>query len=82
MVSRFKPCPVISALLNLLAADSSQQMTQSPFANANPTANPAAPPDYTKIFKAEVDNLQLSEGVYKWVGEGVEERVLKMYGKL
>ncbi|KAH8830769.1 transmembrane protein [Flagelloscypha sp. PMI_526] len=63
------------------AADSSQSMTQSPFATTG-AATATGPVDYVKIFKAEIDNLQLSEGVYKWAGEGVEERVLKMYGKL
>jgi hypothetical protein len=57
-------------------------MTQSPFANVGAGATPGAPVDYVKIFKGEIDNLQLSEGVYKWVGDGVEERVLKKYGKL
>ncbi|KAJ6629102.1 integral membrane protein DUF106-domain-containing protein [Mycena sp. CBHHK59/15] len=60
------------------AADSSRDMTTSPFA-----APPAAgTQDFGKLFKAERDNLEFSEGLYSWVGEDVEERVLRRYGKL
>ena len=38
--------------------------------------------DVAKLFKAEVENLALAEGVYKWVGEGIEDRVLKTWGKI
>lgn len=38
--------------------------------------------DYTKLFKAERDNLEFSEGLYVWAGEKVEDRVLRRYGKL
>ena len=38
--------------------------------------------DMEKVFKAEVESLALAEGVYKWVGEGVEDRVLKTWGKI
>jgi hypothetical protein len=54
-------------------------MTASPF--AAPQA-PGQAQDYNKLFKAEKDNLQFSEGVYSWVGEGVEDRVLGRYGKI
>lgn len=50
-------------------------------ANANPIAGPGAP-DYVKLYKAEAENLALAEGVYKWVGEGVEDRILARYGKI
>jgi hypothetical protein len=42
-----------------------------------------APPgqDMFKMFNAEVENLALAEGMYKWAGEGVEERVLRLWGK-
>lgn len=43
---------------------------------------PGAPADYVKLFKAEKDNLEFSEGQYKWVGDGVERRVLERWGKL
>ncbi|WWC91254.1 uncharacterized protein L201_006197 [Kwoniella dendrophila CBS 6074] len=39
-------------------------------------------PDMTKLFKSEVENLALAEGMYKWVGEGIEDRVLKSWDKL
>ncbi|KAJ7904404.1 integral membrane protein DUF106-domain-containing protein [Mycena olivaceomarginata] len=61
------------------SADSSRDMTASPF--AAPQA-PGQAQDYNKLFKAEKDNLQFSEGVYSWVGEGVEDRVLGRYGKI
>jgi len=71
------------------AADSSQDMANqaSPFgailsgANAQPTMGPTAP-DYKKLFAQEKDNLQFSEGQYKWVGDDVETRVLEYWGKL
>ena len=49
-------------------------------AGAAPPAGPAAP-DMEKLFKAEVENLSLAEGLYRWSGEGVEDRVLRLYGK-
>ena len=52
-------------------------MTASAFAAA-----PAGAQDYSKLFKAEKDNLEFSEGSYSWVGEGVEDRVLKRYDKI
>lgn len=55
-------------------------MNAMPFANA--TAQPGQPQDFGKLFKAERDNLEFSEGLYKWVGEDVEERVLRRYGRL
>lgn len=46
-----------------------------------PTAGPGAP-DYVKLFTAEKDNIEFAEGQYKWVGDGVEQRVLEQWGKL
>lgn len=43
---------------------------------------PGGPPDMVKLFKAEVENLALTESSYKWVGEGVEDRVLRAWGKI
>lgn len=37
--------------------------------------------DMSKPYKAEVENLALSEGLYKWSCEGVEDRVLAAWGK-
>lgn len=38
-------------------------------------------PDMSKIFKSEVENLALSDGLYNWVGADVEDRVLERWGK-
>ena len=56
-------------------------MMASPFAGAgmNPQGQPQ---DFNKLFKAEKDNLALAEGLYKWVGDDVEDRILRKYGKL
>lgn len=54
-------------------------MTASPFAAA---AAPAGPQDFKKLFKTEKDNLEFAEGLYSWVGNDVEDRVLRKYGKL
>lgn len=62
------------------AADSSKDMSATPFAAAN--AAPAGPQDYNKLFKAEIDNLEFSNAVYSWIGTDVEERVLKRYSRL
>ena len=35
-----------------------------------------------KFFKSEVENLVLAEGMYRWVAEGIEDRVLRQWGKL
>ena len=44
--------------------------------------NPMGPQqDMVKPFKAEVENLALAEGLYRWAGEGVEDRVLARWGK-
>jgi ER membrane protein complex subunit 3 len=55
-------------------------MNAMPFATAG--AQPGQPMDYVKLFKAERDNLEFSEGLYTWAGENVEDRVLRRYGKL
>jgi len=62
------------------AADASQSMTTTPFADASMTQGPVQ--DYSKLFKAEKDNLELSEGLYDWVGKDVEKRVLQKFGKI
>jgi hypothetical protein len=55
-------------------------MVMSPFAGA--TAGAAGPQDFNKLFKAEKDNLAFAEGLYSWIGEDVEDRVLRKHGKL
>lgn len=42
---------------------------------------PGAPAiDYSKLYKAEQDNLDLVE--YKWLGDDVEDRLLERYSRL
>ena len=65
-----------------LAADSSRDMA-GPFAAAaaaTPQAGQAQ--DYNKLFKAERDNLEFSEGLHSWVAKDVDVRILKKYGRL
>ncbi|KAJ8086481.1 hypothetical protein PM082_005304 [Marasmius tenuissimus] len=63
------------------SADSSQAMIASPFAAAG-AAPQGQPQDYNKLFKTEKDNLMFSEGLYTWIADDVEERLLRKYGKL
>ncbi|KAK7470769.1 hypothetical protein VKT23_002187 [Stygiomarasmius scandens] len=63
------------------SADSSQAMMASPFAAAGAT-QPGQPQDFNKLFKAEKEHLAFAEGLYSWVGEDVEDRVLQRYGEL
>ncbi|KAK0190973.1 transmembrane protein [Armillaria mellea] len=62
------------------AQDASQTMMASPFATAG--AGQPGPQDFNKLFKGEKDNLAFSSGLYAWVGDDVEDRVLRKYGKL
>jgi len=63
------------------SADSSKDMgNSSPFA-ASTQQQPMAQ-DYSKLFKAEKDNLELAEGLYVWAAQDVELRVLRRYGKI
>lgn len=56
-------------------------MTASPFASMG-SAQLGQPQDFAKLFKAECDNLEFSEGLYAWTGEDIEIKVLQKYGKL
>lgn len=49
-------------------------------AGAGAAQGPGAP-EMSKVFKSEVENLALCDGLYRWVGSGVENRVLAKYGK-
>jgi len=62
-------------------ADSSRDMTASPFA-AMGNAQPGQPQDFNKLFKAERDNLEFAEGLHNWVGENMDIKILRKYGKL
>lgn len=46
-----------------------------------PMMAPGQQPDFLKLHNAEADNLAIADGMYVWAGEGVEERVLKLFGK-
>ncbi|TFY83820.1 hypothetical protein EWM64_g203 [Hericium alpestre] len=62
------------------SADSSRDMTASPFAVTQ--QQPGGPQDYNKLFKAECDNLEFSEGLHNWIGNDVEMRILRKYGRV
>jgi hypothetical protein len=62
------------------AAGDKRDPATSPFASVG-GAPAGQPQDYNKLFAAEAESLQLAEGVYKWVGDGIEERILRKYGK-
>jgi hypothetical protein len=49
-------------------------------AGSAPLGAPGAP-DPEKLYKGEVENLALAEGMYRWVGEGIEDRMLERWGK-
>ncbi|KAG8904817.1 ER membrane complex subunit 3 [Tulasnella sp. 403] len=66
------------------AADSSKDLASSPFASlsgSTPTMQLAPGQDMHKLFLQEKDSLELAEATYKWVGDGIEERILQKYGK-
>ncbi|KAI0832542.1 transmembrane protein [Trametes gibbosa] len=64
------------------SADSSRDMN-TPFAAAAAAApQPGQAQDYNKLFKAERDNLEFSEGLHSWVAKDVETRILQKYGRL
>lgn len=80
------PCFLYSCLMQALgsssvAADASRDTTASPFA-AMGNAQPGQPQDFNKLFKAERDNLEFAEGLYNWVGESIDTKILRKYGKL
>lgn len=64
----------------LPGADSTQNLAASPFTVATPQA--AQPQDFNKLLKAERDHLEFAEGIHKWIGDDIETRMLKRYGRL
>nr|VWP00537.1 Pre-mRNA-splicing ATP-dependent RNA helicase PRP28 (EC [Ganoderma boninense] len=64
------------------AADSSRDMTTPFAAAAAATPQPGQAQDYGKLFKAERDNLEFSEGLHQWIAKDVDTRILKKYGRL
>ena len=62
------------------AADASRDMA-TPFAGAAAMPQAGQVQDFNKLFKAERDNLEFSEGLYSWVAHDVETRILKKYGR-
>jgi len=79
MVGDYRIRHDLDSLIVCVAADSSRDMTISPFAAVTP--QPGQPQDYNKLFKAEQDNLEFSEGLYNWVGTDIEDRILRKYEK-
>lgn len=74
-------CLMLASGSSFLGADSSRDMTASPFA-AMGNAQPGQPQDFNKLFKAERDNLEFAEGLHNWVGENMDIKILRKYGKL
>lgn len=72
------PAPLTSAATDARDANAMAMLSG---AGGPPTVGPAAP-DFKKLYKAEVENLAISDGLYHWVGDGVEDRVLRRWGKL
>jgi hypothetical protein len=73
--------PIRSQLTFAAAVDTRDASSTAMLAGAG--MNPMGPAqDMAKPFKAEVENLALAEGLYKWAGEGVEDRVLAKWGKV
>ena len=67
-------------LISLAAVDTRDASSTAMLSGAG--MNPMGPQeDMVKPFKAEVENLALAEGLYRWAGEGVEDRVLAKWGK-
>jgi hypothetical protein len=56
-------------------------MTTSPFM-AGQQMSTGQPQDFSKLFKAEKENLDLAGGTYQWIGKDIELRVLDRWGKL
>ena len=67
-------------LIIIPAADVAQNLAASPFAATTPAVG--QPQDFNKLLKAERDHLELAEGMHKWIGDDVETRILKRYGRL
>lgn len=67
----------------ITAAVEQKDLASSPFAGAAGAAGtPGQPQDFNKIFTGESENLQLAQGIYKWVGDDIDQRILKRYGKI
>ena len=64
---------------SVAAADSA--MAMSPFADAGAMA-PGQVQDFPKLYKAEVEHLAFASGQYKWIGDDIEDKILRKYGKL
>jgi hypothetical protein len=63
----------------LLPGADATNLAASPFAV---TPQVGQPQDFNKLLKAERDHLELAEGMHKWIGDDVETRILKRYGRL
>jgi len=64
------------------SADGTRDLASSPFAAGAGSVMQLGPgQDMHKTFLQEKDNLELAEGLYKWVGDDIEDRVLQRWGK-
>jgi hypothetical protein len=70
----------LANVCGVLVGDAAQNLAASPFAVATPQVG--QPQDFNKLLKAERDNLEFAEGLHKWIGDDVETRILKKYGRL
>ncbi len=85
-------CVTLLTRLHPTAAVSAQDMAMMG-SMAPQMGSPGQQPDFTKLHKAESQNLQLAgldvvehagkpsppPGVRRWVGDGIESRVLALY---
>jgi hypothetical protein len=71
--------PMPNIFCPLLPGVDATNLAASPFAV---TPQAGQPQDFNKLLKAERDHLELAEGMHKWIGDDVETRILKRYGRL
>lgn len=75
-ISDLPPCPLLTA------ADGTRDMAA--MSNMGAGASPMGQqPDYKKLHAQEKESLELagSDTKAKWIGDGIEGRVLAMYAK-
>ncbi len=66
----------------LSAFDSTRDMSSiALLSGANSIPMTPGQKDFSKQHNAEAENLAFSEGLYRYAGDGVELRVLKLFGR-
>lgn len=64
------------------AADGTRDMgAQAMMAGAGGPMMGQAQVDMNKVFRNEAENLAIADGLYAWAGQGVEDRVLNLFGR-